>query len=63
MVVVLAGKSGQQPLFIVFAQDVARQDLILLGSNELVALAVDVDNLDRGILFEVLAQLSDIHIH
>lgn len=46
MVVVLAGKSGQQPLFIVFAQDVARQDLILLGSNELVALAVDVDDFD-----------------
>ena len=63
MVVVLAGKSGQQPLFIVFAQDVARQDLILLGSNELVALAVDVDDFYLVVILQVLAQLSDIHIH
>ena len=34
-----------------------------LGGDELVALAVDVDDLDRGVILEVFAELGDVHVH
>ena len=37
--------------------------LFLLGRDELVALAVDVDDFDLRIVFQVLAQLGDIDVH
>ena len=36
---------------------------IHLGGDELVALAVDVDDLDGGVIFEFLAQLGDVNVH
>jgi len=43
-------------------QQVHRRLLFFRG-DELVALAVDVDNLDLRIVLQVLAQLGDIDIH
>ena len=37
--------------------------LLFLGSDELVALTVDIDDLNLVVVLEVLAQLCDIHIH
>ena len=37
--------------------------LVLIGDNELIALAVDVDDLDLVVVLQVLAQLRDIDIH
>ena len=36
---------------------------LYLGGYEFVALAVYVDNLDGGVILEVLAELGDIHVH
>ena len=41
----------------------ARGASVGLGDDELVALAVDVDDLYVGVFFEVLAQLGDVHVH
>lgn len=35
----------------------------LIGADELVALAVNVDDFNIGILLEVLAELRDVHVH
>ena len=37
--------------------------LLFIGSNQLVALAVDIDNLNLRVFLQVLTQLGDIHIH
>ncbi len=41
----------------------AEHQLILIGHNEFVSLAVDIDNLYLIIILEVLAQLRDINVH
>lgn len=38
-------------------------ELFLVGDDELVALAVDVDDFHLVVLFEVLAQLGDVDVH
>ena len=35
----------------------------VFGGYEFVTFAVDVDDLDRGIVFEVLAELGDVYVH
>ena len=37
--------------------------LFILGGNQFVTLTVNIDNLDLRIIFQMLAQLGDIHIH
>ena len=37
--------------------------LFLLGSDELVSLAMDIDDFNLWIVLEVLAQLGDVDIH
>lgn len=37
--------------------------LFNVGSNKLVSFAVDVDNFNILVVFKVLAQFGDIHIH
>ena len=37
--------------------------LLFLGSDELVALAVDIDDFNLVVILQVLTQLGDIHIH
>ena len=37
--------------------------MIRFGGDQLVTFSVDVDNLNRIIIFQVLAQFSDIHVH
>ena len=37
--------------------------LLLLRSDELITLTVDIDDLYLTVVLQVLAQLSDIHIH
>lgn len=36
---------------------------IYLGSDELIAFAVDIDDFDRRVILEVLAELGDVHVH
>ena len=43
--------------------DIKQVSILLFRSDELVALAVDIDDLDRGVLAQVLAELGDIHVH
>ena len=37
--------------------------LFYFRSNQFIPLPVNVDNLDRIILFQMFTQLSDIHVH
>ena len=37
--------------------------LVLIGDNELIALAVDVDDLNLVVVLQVLAQLGDVNVH
>ena len=36
---------------------------LYFGSNQFVAFAVDVDDFNRGIVFQMLAELGDIDVH
>ena len=48
-------------------QSVALSDdngsLVFFGNNQLVALAVDIDNLNLVVVLQVLAQFGDVDIH
>ena len=58
------------PFLLVIGNEISREISRLIvcssrlaGDDELVAFSVDVDDLYRFVLLEVLAELGDVHIH